>query len=92
MAARSGMSQRTFSRRFRQQTGTTPLQGLLRARVRRAQYLLESGDHSIERIARQAGFGSPTALRERFRRVVGTTPYANRAAFRAKSSAASGRP
>ncbi|BDD70061.1 transcriptional regulator GlxA family with amidase domain [Streptomyces coelicolor] len=37
--------------------------------------------------ARQAGFGSSTAFRERFRRVVGTTPYACRAAFRAKTSA-----
>lgn len=80
------MSERTFSRRFREQTGTTPLQWLLRARVR-AQYLLESGDQSVERIARQSGFGSPTAFRERFRRVVGTTPYVCRAAFRAKTSA-----
>lgn len=87
MAARSGMSERTFGRRFREQTGTTPLQWLLGARVRRAQYLLENGDQSVERIARQSGFGSPTAFRERFRRVVGTTPYAYRAAFRAKTSA-----
>jgi transcriptional regulator GlxA family with amidase domain len=84
MAARAGMSERTFSRRFREQTGTTPLQWLLRARVRRAQFLLENGDHPIERIARQAGFGSPTAFRERFRRIVGTTPYAYRAAFHGK--------
>ncbi|WP_217168246.1 GlxA family transcriptional regulator [Streptomyces sp. AC512_CC834] len=91
MAARSGLSERTFSRRFREQTGTTPLQWLLRARVRRAQYLLENGEGSVERIARQAGFGSPTAFRERFRRVVGTTPYAYRAAFRGRASASSGR-
>ncbi|KUL46112.1 AraC family transcriptional regulator [Streptomyces sp. NRRL F-4489] len=81
MAARSGMSERTFSRRFREQTGTTPLQWVLRARVRRAQYLLENSDHPVERIAQQAGFGSPTAFRERFRRVVGTTPQSYRAAF-----------
>ncbi|NNN30816.1 helix-turn-helix domain-containing protein [Streptomyces sp. S3(2020)] len=81
LASRSGMSERTFSRRFREQTGTTPLQWLLRARVRRAQYLLENSDHPIERIARQAGFGSPTAFRERFRRVVGTGPQAYRSAF-----------
>ncbi|MFE6690478.1 GlxA family transcriptional regulator [Streptomyces sp. NPDC057743] len=81
MAARSGMSERTFSRRFREQTGTTPLQWLLRARVRRAQYLLENTDHAVERIAHQAGFGSPTAFRDRFRRVVGTTPQSYRAAF-----------
>ncbi|GAA4620006.1 AraC family transcriptional regulator [Actinoallomurus vinaceus] len=82
MAARCGMSTRTFSRRFREHTGTTPLQWLLRARVRRAQYLLEHTDHSVERIATQAGFGSATAFRERFKRVAGTTPQAYRAAFR----------
>jgi transcriptional regulator GlxA family with amidase domain len=82
MAARAAMSERTFSRCFREQTGTTPVQWLLRARVRRAQYLLEHSDHPVERIARQAGFGSPTAFRERFRRVVGTTPQSYRAAFR----------
>ncbi|MCO6003881.1 helix-turn-helix domain-containing protein [Actinoallomurus purpureus] len=82
MAAHCGMSTRTFSRRFREHTGTTPLQWLLRARVRRAQYLLEYTDHSVERIATQAGFGSATAFRERFKRVAGTTPHAYRAAFR----------
>lgn len=87
MAARAGMSERTFSRRFREQTGTTPLQWLLRARVRRAQYLLESTDHGIERIAAQSGFGSPTAFRERFKRVTGTTPQSYRAAFGASRSA-----
>jgi transcriptional regulator GlxA family with amidase domain len=85
MAARAGMSERTLSRRFREQTGTTPLQWLLRARVRRAQYLLENSDHSVERIARQAGFGSATAFRERFRKVAGTTPYAYRAAFHSRA-------
>lgn len=88
MASRSAMSERTFSRRFREQTGTTPLQWLLRTRVPRAQYLLENSDHSVERIAGQAGFGSPTAFRERFRKIVGTTPYAYRAAFRTKAAGA----
>ncbi|MFE5216748.1 MULTISPECIES: GlxA family transcriptional regulator [unclassified Streptomyces] len=83
IAARAGMSSRTLNRRFREQTGTTPLQWLHRARVRRAQYLLETTPYSVERIAGQAGFGSPTAFRERFRRVVGTSPQAYRRAFRA---------
>lgn len=86
MAERSGMSGRTFSRPFREQLGTTPLQWLLRTRVRRAQYLLENTDHPVERIAQQAGFGSPTAFRERFRRVVGTTPQAYRSAFHGRRS------
>jgi transcriptional regulator GlxA family with amidase domain len=78
----AGMSTRTLNRRFREQTGSTPLQWLLRARVRQAQYLLETTGHPVERIASQTGFGSPTAFRERFRRVVGTSPNAYRAAFR----------
>ncbi|MET9711394.1 GlxA family transcriptional regulator [Nocardiopsis alba] len=81
IAARAGVSVRTLSRRFREQTGTTPLRWLHRARVRRAQYLLESTRHPVERIADLAGFGSPTAFRERFRAVVGTSPRAYRKAF-----------
>ncbi|MGW7264762.1 GlxA family transcriptional regulator [Streptomyces sp. NPDC054842] len=82
IAARAGTSTRTLNRRFREQTGTTPLQWLHRARVRRAQYLLETTTYPVERIATQAGFGSPTAFRDRFRRVVGTSPHAYRRAFR----------
>jgi transcriptional regulator GlxA family with amidase domain len=81
IAAHAGMSTRTLNRRFREQTGTTPLQWLLRARIRRAQHLLEVTDHPVERIAAQAGFGSPTAFRERFKSIVGTSPRAYRAAF-----------
>jgi transcriptional regulator GlxA family with amidase domain len=88
IAARAGMSTRTLNRRFREQTGTTPLQWLHRARVRRAQYLLETTPYPVERIAAQAGFGSPTAFRERFRRVVGTSPQDYRRAFRAGEGAA----
>lgn len=83
IAAQAGMSTRTLNRRFREQTGTTPLQWLHRARVRRAQHLLETTPYPVERIATQTGFGSPTAFRERFRRVVGMSPQAYRRAFRA---------
>jgi transcriptional regulator GlxA family with amidase domain len=81
IAARAGMSTRTLNRRFREQTGTTPLQWLHRERVRRAQYLLEHTTHPVDRIAGEVGFGSPTAFRERFKRVVGTSPNAYRSAF-----------
>ncbi|MFG1613517.1 GlxA family transcriptional regulator [Nonomuraea wenchangensis] len=87
MAARAGMSERTFGRRFREQTGTTPLQWLLRARVRRAQLLLETTDHGVERVAAQAGFGSATAFRDRFKRVAGVTPQSYRASFRSRGPA-----
>ncbi|MGJ5896709.1 AraC family transcriptional regulator [Streptomyces sp. V2] len=86
IAARAGMSTRTLNRRFREQTGTTPLRWLHRARVRRAQYLLETTSHPVERIAAQVGFGSPTAFRERFRSVVGTSPQGYRRAFRGEGA------
>ncbi|MET8676570.1 helix-turn-helix domain-containing protein [Streptomyces sp. NPDC004647] len=88
IATHAGMSTRTLNRRFREQTGTTPLQWLHRTRIRRAQALLESTTHSVERIAVQAGFGSPTAFRERFKRVVGTSPHAYRRAFRGPAAEA----
>ena len=82
IAARAGMSTRTLNRRFREQTGTTPLQWLHRARIRQAQHLLETTTHPVDRIGGQVGFGSPTAFRDRFRRIVGTSPHAYRHAFR----------
>jgi len=81
VAAAAGMSTRTLNRRFREQLGTTPLQWLHRARIRRAQYLLEATRYPVDRIAGEVGFGSPTAFRDRFKRVVGTSPHAYRAAF-----------
>jgi len=82
IAARAMVSTRTLNRRFREQTGTTPLHWLHRARLRRAQYLLETTDHSVERVAGQVGFSSPTTFRERFRGLVGASPQAYRRAFR----------
>ncbi|MFE3581137.1 GlxA family transcriptional regulator [Streptomyces vinaceus] len=86
VAARAGMSVRTLNRRFREHTGTSPLQWLHRARVRQAQYLLETTGHPVERIASQVGFGSPTAFRDRFRRITGTSPNAYRRAFQGQSA------
>lgn len=81
IAAFAGMSPRTLNRRFREQTGTTPLQWLLRSRIRQAQYLLEATGHPVDRIAAQVGFGSPAAFRDRFKRIVGTNPHSYRSAF-----------
>lgn len=81
LADRAGMSERTFARRFREQTGSTPLQWLLRARIRRAQELLETTLLGIERIAAEAGFESSVSFRTRFRQIVGQSPAAYRAGF-----------
>ena len=82
IAAHAGMSTRTLNRRFREQTGTTPLQWLHRSRIRHAQHLLETTTDGVDRIGTRVGFGSPTAFRDRFKRIVGTSPHAYRHAFR----------
>ncbi|MEU6419492.1 GlxA family transcriptional regulator [Streptomyces spiralis] len=81
IAGQAGTSTRTLIRRFRDQTGTTPLQWLHRARIRQAQHLLETTEHSVERIGGQVGFGSPTAFRDRFKRTVGVSPQTYRRTF-----------
>jgi len=82
IAAHAGMSTRTLNRRFREQTGATPLQWLHRARIRRAQHLLETTAEPVDRIGGTVGFGSPTAFRDRFKRIVGTSPHHYRRSFR----------
>ena len=81
LAGRSAMSPRTFARRFRATTGTTPLQWVLRQRVLLAQRLLESTDDPVERIAERCGFGSAASLRQHFHRLVRTSPLAYRRTF-----------
>jgi transcriptional regulator GlxA family with amidase domain len=81
IAGHAGVSTRTLIRRFREQTGTTPLKWLHRARIRQAQHLLETTQHPVERIAVQVGFGSPTAFRDRFKHTTGVSPQAYRRTF-----------
>ena len=81
IAVHAGTSPRTLIRRFREQTGTTPLQWLHRARIRQAQHLLETTRHPVERIGAQVGFGSATAFRERFKRTTGVSPHTYRRTF-----------
>ena len=86
IARQGALSVRTLSRRFKQHTGSTPLNWLFRARIRRAQVLLETTPLSVERIATSVGFGSVTAFRAHFRRVARTSPLAYRQAFRARAA------
>lgn len=81
MARRAAMSERTFARRFRDETGTTPHHWVLVQRVAHAERLLEAGQHSIEEVAEDSGFGSPAMLRHHFRRVRGTSPTQYRRTF-----------
>lgn len=83
LAARAATSPRTFARRFREQTGTTPLQWLLTARVRRAQELLETTNCSVDAIALATGFEAPVSFRTRFQKIVGVSPNTYRGRFNA---------
>jgi transcriptional regulator GlxA family with amidase domain len=80
LAAHALMSPRTFARQFAASTGTTPHQWLTRARLTRAQELLEHSGDSIEQIAAECGL-SPLMLRRHFARMWGTTPQAYRRTF-----------
>jgi transcriptional regulator GlxA family with amidase domain len=81
LAAHAAMSERTFARRFRDETGTTPHQWVMLQRVALAERLLESGGMGIEEVSRRCGFGSAAMLRHHFARLRRTTPTAYRRMF-----------
>lgn len=82
LAARAVMTRRTFTRHFRQNTGTTVGQWLLHQRLARAQQLLETSALSVERIAADAGLGSAISMRKHFASAFKTSPNAYRKRFR----------
>ncbi|HEX5146635.1 MAG TPA: helix-turn-helix domain-containing protein [Conexibacter sp.] len=81
LARHACTSERTFARRFRQETGTTPLRWLHAQRVDQARRLLEGSDLPVETVAARCGFGSAAILRQHFRRATATTPTAYRRTF-----------
>jgi transcriptional regulator GlxA family with amidase domain len=83
LATRAMMAPRTFARRFKAETGTTPYHWLTNQRVLLAERMLEESDETIERIATQVGFGNATAFRHHFARLRGTSPQRYRRLFRA---------
>jgi AraC family transcriptional regulator, transcriptional activator FtrA len=85
LADRAAMSVRTFARRFRAVTGTTPHQWLSAQRIVFAQRMLESTDLSVDRVAERSGFGTSANLRLQFQRATGTSPSAYRRTFRTAS-------
>ena len=81
LARRAHLSARTFARRFRAETGTTPHHWLTGQRVLAAQRLLEDTEQPVETVADLVGFGSAAVLRHHFTRRVGTTPTDYRRTF-----------
>ncbi|MGX7670293.1 GlxA family transcriptional regulator [Plantactinospora sp. DSM 117369] len=83
MAAHASMSVRTFTRRFREETGLSPAQWLLRQRTEHARLLLETTDLGVDQVARRSGFGTAAALRQQLHQRIGVPPTAYRRTFRA---------
>ncbi|MER5744487.1 GlxA family transcriptional regulator [Streptomyces sp. NPDC059913] len=83
MAQQESMSVRTFTRRFREEVGVSPVQWLTQQRIERARHLLETTDLSVDQVARDAGFGTPTSLRQHLQAALGVSPTAYRRTFRA---------
>jgi transcriptional regulator GlxA family with amidase domain len=82
MAGHARMSVRTFTRRFRDETGLSPARWLLQQRVAHARLLLESTDLAVDVVARRSGLGSATALRQHLQAAIGVAPSAYRRTFR----------
>jgi transcriptional regulator GlxA family with amidase domain len=84
LAAHARMSVRTFTRRFREEAGLTPGQWLTGQRVELARHLLETSDLPIDVVARRAGFGTASSLRQHLRAAIGVSPAAYRRTFRTR--------
>lgn len=82
MAAHAGMSVRTFTRRFREETGLSPAQWLLQQRTDHARLLLETTDLGIDQVAHLSGFGTAAALRQQLHQRLGVAPSTYRRTFR----------
>jgi transcriptional regulator GlxA family with amidase domain len=81
LAARVGMSERNFVRRFRASTGHTPAASVQRLRLEAARQLLVTTALPIKRVAERCGFGSEETFRRTLLRHASTTPGDYRARF-----------
>ena len=82
LAAHAQMSVRTFTRRFREETGSSASRWLVQQRVALARQLLESTDVPVERVAVEAGFGTTASMRQHLHAAIGVAPLAYRRTFR----------
>ena len=81
LAGRAHMSRRTLTRRFREETGLSPMRWLADARIDRARELLEMTAEPVENIGGLTGLGAPASVRAAFHRHIGTSPQEYRSLF-----------
>jgi transcriptional regulator GlxA family with amidase domain len=86
LAERAGMSERSFVRHYRAQTGVTPARAINQSRLEAARRLLGDTAFPIKRVAARCGFGSEETMRRSFLRSTGVTPQAYRERFSAQGS------
>jgi transcriptional regulator GlxA family with amidase domain len=81
MAERSGLSERTFKRRFKAATGLTPIEYVQTLRIEEAKQMLETGDQTTDAVACEVGYEDPAFFRLLFKRATGVTPARYRQRF-----------
>jgi transcriptional regulator GlxA family with amidase domain len=81
MTTASGLTARTFKRRFESATGYSPLDDVLSLRLEEAKQMLEASDTAIDKIAQQVGYAEPAAFRRLFKRSTGNAPLHDRQRF-----------
>lgn len=82
MTTASGLTSRTFKRRFEAATGYVPLDYVLSLRMEEAKQMLETSDASIDAVAEEVGYAEPAAFRRIFKRATGISPVQYRQKFR----------
>jgi transcriptional regulator GlxA family with amidase domain len=82
MIGASGLTPRTFARRFRAATGYTPLEYVQTLRIEEAKQLLEGSSLPVEQVAVAVGYDDPASFRRLFKRMVGLGPARYRQRFR----------
>ncbi|MBM7787110.1 GlxA family transcriptional regulator [Tenggerimyces flavus] len=86
IAQHAMVSPRTLLRRFRSETGTTPLRWLIHQRLDRARQLLETTDLTVDEVAKASGLTTALSLRQHFARHLATTPTQYRRTFQSTGS------
>jgi len=87
LASKQAMSVRTFARKFTADVGMSPAKWIVQQRLHRARELLENTDHTIDKVAAEAGFGTATSMRQHLMAEIGVSPSAYRATFAAHTIA-----